>query len=82
MIMMSGRMLMGAGVLGTIEPLLIRRVPNHKIRSTTLVASNARDKIESYESPMYIRIYLKFTLEPRKQLNCIHIYKRMYSFEY
>ena len=48
-------------MLGTIEPLLIRRVPNHKIRSTTLVASNARDKIESYESPMYIRIYLKFT---------------------
>ncbi len=47
-------------LLGTIEPLLIRRVPNHKIRSTTLVVSDARDKIESYESPMYISIYLKF----------------------
>ena len=34
-----------------LEPLSIHHVPNHKIRSTTLVASNARDKIESYESP-------------------------------
>ncbi len=34
-----------------LEPLSIRQVPNHKIQSTTLVASDARDKIESYESP-------------------------------
>ncbi len=33
------------------EPLSICHIPNHKIRSTTLVAPNARDKIESYESP-------------------------------
>ncbi len=48
-------------VLGTIEPLLICHVPNHKIRSTTLAASNARDKIESYESPVYTYISEVYT---------------------
>ena len=48
-------------MLGTIEPLLIHHVPNHKIRSTTLVASNARDKIESYESPLYMYISEVYT---------------------